>query len=286
MKLESRVRPIYLPEEDQHSVLRLGLQGISPDAWILIDDDLSTFVDHKRQMYARYPQKVSLHERGSFAARQEMHQLLLKTLCNQRVPHYELQNGRLSAREHSLSWPLSVESGACPLWEASQWVAEDICLMEARGDEYVLTAASVCSPTNWYLEEKMGKSLDAIHSPVPGYGDGLDVRVRRLFDKMSATKILERFNWSVQRGNELFWREDLAPADETAQTPYYWRVERQTLRRLPKTGAIAFTIRLFLHSFDSLSDYPQFSRNLNKIVAAMPQAMRDYKEVPSIKNGP
>jgi hypothetical protein len=154
-------------------------------------------------------------------------------------------------------------------------------LLQALNNEYVLTAASVCSPSNWRLSEKIGKALGAIHDPVPGYGDTLHARTNRLLHKLSKDKVITRYNWSVQAGNELCWRPELYPAQEPAEP--YWRVERQTLRRLPETGAIAFGIRIFLESFTKLeSRQPGFTATLREIIEGLPEEQRRYKGLDSL----
>ena len=151
--------------------------------------------------------------------------------------------------------------------------------MELRGDDYYLTAASVCAPSNWALEEKIDRSLDDIHQSVPGYGQQLSRRVNRLFANLKPERPLLRFNWSVQDTAELFWRTDLQEQSPQQQRleERYWRVERQTLSRLPETGAIVFTIRIFLHSFSAMGHSTGFPANLQRVVDRLPHDQKEYK---------
>jgi len=75
--------------------------------------------------------------------------------------------------------------------------------------------------------------------------------------------VLERRNWTVLNSADLHAPSsapirarigEIDPAD--AGTALSLRVERQTLRRLPQTGAALFTIRVWLAPLGSLRDDP------------------------------
>jgi hypothetical protein len=57
-------------------------------------------------------------------------------------------------------------------------------------------------------------------------------------------------------------------------------MERQTLRRLPRTGDILFTIRVHVRPLYTLATQPQRAADLAAALRAFPQAMRQYKSLP------
>ena len=57
------------------------------------------------------------------------------------------------------------------------------------------------------------------------------------------------------------------------------RVERQTLRRLPQSGDILFTIRTFIDPLSSLEARPDLAAGLRGAVADMPEGMQRYKSL-------
>ena len=69
-----------------------------------------------------------------------------------------------------------------PLWTLAHLVQEDVCILQKRGDEHVLTAAALCFPANWRLADKIEQPLTAIHTPVAEYDADIARRVQRLFD--------------------------------------------------------------------------------------------------------
>lgn len=273
MKLVSSNSPIYSPEKNQTTVLRLGLQSLAKEDWIYRDDDLAAFHQHKTGLRQSHSESCFQALTESRAAQEEFHDFLLAQLLGKPAAAYSLNNNTLHNARHELSWKLG-EKG---LWQACLWVAEDICLLEKLCGETILTAASVCSPSNWKLEEKIGRSIDAIHTPVPAYANVLGERIRRLMDGLKPSKPMLRFNWSIQPGNELCWRPD---NDEKADSiEKYWRVERQTLLRLPLTGAIVFGIRIFLHSLEAMNKQDGFQDSLLRVLEQLPGKEKLYKDL-------
>jgi len=128
-------------------------------------------------------------------------------------------------------------------------VQEDLCVLEkpAGADEHVLTAAILCFPAGWTLAEKIGRPLLDVHRPVAEYGGPLARRVQRLLDGLrpveAGGRILMRMNAHAQADPALFQpRREGAPPPDAREGKPYLRIERQTLRKLPRTGAVVFTI--------------------------------------------
>ncbi|MDR2983200.1 MAG: DUF3445 domain-containing protein, partial [Nocardiopsaceae bacterium] len=82
---------------------------------------------------------------------------------------------RLVNRASGETWDIAA-SALHPLDLAGRLVAEDLCLMQASDhNDYRLVGASLCAPNRWRLDDKLGQPLDAIHAPVPGYGQALKI---------------------------------------------------------------------------------------------------------------
>jgi hypothetical protein len=135
---------------------------------------------------------------------------------------------------------------------AASAVSDDFCiLMKDAEGLWRLEAASVCAPTFWRLEDTIGQPLGGLHAPVPGANPGMVSRVQRMFDAIQPGTVLERFNWNVQPGTERFTPSQSpfkAKADgmatQGALDALWLRVERQTISKLPISGAMVFTIRV------------------------------------------
>ncbi len=143
-----------------------------------------------------------------------------------------------------------------PLLTLGRLVQEDICLMEAGPDGHVLTGAILCFPASWTLSEKIGRPLSTIHRPVPEYA-GVAPRVQRLFDAIRPGHILGRANAVRHHDPSLFHpRSETDPPDIRHGAPGgpFVRSERQTLRRLPDSGAVVFAIHTYVVPIERLTN--------------------------------
>jgi hypothetical protein len=69
---------------------------------------------------------------------------------------------------------------------------------------------------------------------------------------------------------------------ENAGERLWLRVERQTLSRLPETGAVVFTIRTHITALASAIAAPVSAAELASLIRAMPEEMRRYKVIAPI----
>jgi hypothetical protein len=167
---------------------------------------------------------------------------------------------------------------------AGRLVQEDVCVMvrDAAGS-WVLGAASVCFPSRWVLAEKIGRSITDIHAPVPDY-DRIAAPTEIFFDRLTVDRPVWRTNWTVVEDPSLHLGPGYGPvpAVESAfgtaieATGAYLRVERQTLRRLPRTGAVVFTIRTYVDPVEALS--PRARADLGATLEHAGSALIDYRE--------
>lgn len=97
---------------------------------------------------------------------------------------------------------------------------------------------------------------------------------------MNSRDLICRHNYFMQTTDALFQQEpffDKVPATPPHIEDIRIRHERQTLRRLPKTGAILFTVRTYLLPVVELSDEPESIRELLGAVREMHPEMARYK---------
>ncbi len=135
-----------------------------------------------------------------------------------------------------------------PLGTLGRLVQQDFCILQKTGDEHVMTGAVLCFPASWTLSEKYLHPLTDIHVPVSSYDANIARRVQRLFDGIQPSRPLWRFN--------ALWYADAAlhqPRSVGARRPRadpetapYLRSERQSLLRLPESGAVVFGIHTFV----------------------------------------
>ncbi|MXQ08395.1 DUF3445 domain-containing protein [Alphaproteobacteria bacterium GH1-50] len=137
---------------------------------------------------------------------------------------------------------------ARPLLTIGRLVQEDVCILQRIvGDEHVLTGAILCFPASWTLSEKIGRPMTRIHRPVREYGDTVAPRVQRMFDRMRPETPLWRANALLYDHPRLHSPKAEASGERhLSDEGRFLRSERQTLRKLPRTGAIVFAIHTVL----------------------------------------
>ena len=130
-----------------------------------------------------------------------------------------------------------------PLYCVGQILQQDVCILEKRDEEHVMTGAVLCFPASWTLAQKIGKPLVGIHAPVNEYTDQIATRVQRLFDGVQEGQPLWRANALRYDDAALFQpRTEGDPRPVGTPEAPYLRSERQTILRLPQPEAVAFVI--------------------------------------------
>lgn len=168
------------------------------------------------------------------------------------------------------------------LIEASRRVSDDLVVMTPdTGDRWRCTALTLTAPTFFALDDVIGRDVAALHGPVPDAAR-LSLRISRVFSGLQVGQVLERFNWTLQFGPDRHTPSaaPLKAAAATADPQTGWaglhlRVERQTICKLERTGAILFTIRVCLDPVTALQ--PQDRPALAKAWRSLGEAGRAYK---------
>lgn len=182
--------------------------------------------------------------------------------------------------------------GLPPLLRAARRVPDDLVLMERRDGDWAVSALSLCAGSFFTADEALGRSLEALHGPVPGFRESLLLRVRRIFDNLPAGAVLERRNWTVTALADLHAPEAAAARALAARRRrdgagrgFFLRCERQTLRRLPDTGGVLFTIRVHLSPLQALTAHPRALSAFARAWAEAPADFRRYKGLSAVAQG-
>ena len=214
-----------------------GMRPVGPDDWLMVDEAYAAQMALRDRLLAERREAVlALLPEARDAAR-ELFDLACETLARRDDFTVGAEDVR---RPDGAS--VTLDAGD-PLFTLGRLVQEDLCILQQEGGEHVLTGAVLAFPSGWTLAEKIGRPLTRIHRPVADYGEDVARRVQRLCDGLRAGRPLMRAN--------LLWHRDPAlhaprregepkPAGTGGRT--YLRSERQCLLRLPRTGAVVFSI--------------------------------------------
>jgi len=270
----------YLPFAPGDQRPRLGLMALDPARWLEAGTDLAEVLAAKAAVRAAHPDASFAALAGSEAAGAEALRLLADNAATHHPDAYALDGDRLNVRATGAAVDLAPDSEH-GLALAGRVLAEDLCLMQTEGNApHRLTAGSVCFPSRWRLADKLGRPLAAIHTPVPFYAERLEAAVDRFFRHLKPGNGVWRLNWTLHDTPALY--EPAAPppraltAAEVGQG-LYLRVERQTLRRLPETDAVLFTIRTYMTALKDAIETPETAADLAAAVATLPPATLAYK---------
>jgi hypothetical protein len=267
----------------------LGLAPMREEEWLDIDDRYRIEMAEKARRLREEYDAVFLALPGSEAGQSEVLELLLRHLTA-----YYPDRFRVSDRVENLingeTWRVEDFADA-PLDLAGRLVQEDLCLMSPGADgAYRLSAGSLCFPFRWELRDKIGLPMTAVHGPVPGYEEKLAGPADRFMAALKAHRPSWRCNWNVVDAPDLYLRVDTDPQEraagitaENAGARLWIRCERQTLRKLPGSGDVLFTIRTYIRPLSVLEGMPEVAKGLARALEQVPHAMRVYKSQVAIR---
>jgi hypothetical protein len=265
--------------------LAMGLTPLSGEGWLAPDAELrETLVQKGRLLTTRHGDVFRSLPEAEPAA------IELLALLATHLPHhfpavYRRDGERLLNGATGEKWDLEA-APLHPLDLAGRLVAEDLCLMQESERGYRLTGATLCFPNRWRLADKLGQPLQAIHEPVPGYAPALDRPVGHFFSALKPDHVVGRVNWGIADDPALFQPigrdADGAIDAEDAGQALWLRVERQTLRRLPQSGAVLFTIRTEVTRLDHVIRSRDDAADLAGAIRDMSPATRTYKHLTDV----
>ena len=272
-----------LPPVGKLPALSMGLQGCAPQDWLNGPDAFGDQTMRTRQL-AEKNSLLSEHRSDVFAC-----------LHEGKAAAAEASQTIAAHLHHYHDMTIGTEQASC-LSRVSALIPEDVLVLTAPAGtgpepDWILTAASLCFPSHWRLSEKMGQSLAAIHTPVPGFAETLARPVSRFFTTMQPGRLSQRLNWSVQTDNRLFAPDRPRQMQTKAQTAEGWggiihvRIERQCFYKLPVSGAVIFTIRTSLAPLSRFRQQPEFIQAVLRQADKLSPAFRTYKNIAEAKEG-
>ena len=227
-----------------------GLNPVAPGEWLLVDEVYAAQMALRERLLAdRRDVVVRVSPGAQAAARELLGQVVAAVAAH---PGYRVDGDTVICPDGRR---VTLDSAA-PLETAARLVQEDLVLMQkpTGSDEHVLTGAVLCFPASWSLAEKYLQPLTGLHAHIEAYDAGLARRVQRLFDGIRPGQPIWRANALVYADPALFQPRSAAMRRVRPTGGARWlRVERQTLARLPETGAVAFTIHTYVVPFERLS---------------------------------
>lgn len=271
---------VHTPYDGSRQPFAVGLAPLDPSDWIEVDGNLKAHLAEKQQLFALDEKAVFRAEDDTVEAQAEVLALLLDHLPHRFTEHYSVDDQTIHIIATGDRYRID-EWADAPLKLAARLVQEDLVLMRESDQGYRLAAAALCFPSSWSLAEKFGKAMPAIHDDVPGFNDGRMGRiVAKLFDNLRVDAPVWRLNWSLYGDSALHQPRPGSLEAYAINASLFIRVERQTLRRLPQSRDILFTIKVHhdpVAAFDKHPDGPHLAMGLREQLLALDGDQLAYK---------
>lgn len=254
----------YFPFTGEPYKPSMGVKPLNLEHWIEVDDQYPLYIQKKIELFNTRSSDVLGVLPEAAPGIFELHAILKSHLSQvfpdkfKRLPSGELQltethPATLGLNPSQLKPHTEAEQA---LLELSLWTQEDWALMHPR-PPVQLSAGSICFPSRWSLQDKLGKVSDQIHTPVPKF-ETIAKPTQSFLERIQPEKPMWRLNWSIHDNADLFAfpgehspKLDLHADQILNQT--FLRVERQTLRKLPQSEFIAFSIRTYIHPMSQVA---------------------------------
>jgi len=168
-----------------------------------------------------------------------------------------------------------------------RWKPDFLLLSRDSRDGFRFVGGSVCFPSGWAPEEKLGLGLESIHDPVPGLNGQLGSRINTFLDRLRPGTSFERFNWGVAAVPDRNHHPHRGLPRLTRGYPLskaWLRLEHQSFHALPRTGGIVFLIDLSVHPADRILADRATALSFANQIRTMPEEVAVYKGLDAVRD--
>ncbi|KAL2868533.1 heme-dependent oxidative N-demethylase family protein [Aspergillus lucknowensis] len=262
----------------------MSLTKLEPDWWLELENTYKERVAQRKKLFTEHGEAVLGYLPGSELACKELMEMVLQFLCA-RYPQYFSLVGQRILKNKILGMEQDIRAKH-PLEIIMDNVPEDfgIMLRDNKTGNYFLRAGVICSAMGWNVASKIGLQLHQIHDPIPDYKEKMQFSMDRFFTKMPVDKPIQRGSWGLEIGQPLYMPAgDPHEKLRTFQDPNlkledcYLRVDWQTLRRLPLSGAVVFNFKALFTPVTEFRDEPCIPALVTKIMKEGKENLIKYK---------
>lgn len=278
--------------------ITMGLRSMNWDEWIELDNHYMRYHEDKRRRIAERGSKCCLTNPDPrvWAGAVELLEELSGYL-SERYPSMfqatEVGIDNLVTHESFNITDLTMNGQKeDPMQLCARLVQDDLAIMFEKEDgQYYLLAGAILLAGFWRLEDKYGMGMSEIHTSgdVPGFKAKLEKGMMNFFRRVKPEGPVLRNNYFMQVDDALSWSHSIGSEDardgigwysaekNRAIQHHYFRSERQSLRRLPKSGGVVFTIRTYFHPVTEIAEEPYVPGRLASAVRSWGDDVAKYK---------
>ncbi|KAK9247001.1 hypothetical protein V1506DRAFT_533241 [Lipomyces tetrasporus] len=283
----------YRPFKHNYHVT-MGIRNMNWQEWIELDNEFLKYHKRKCERLAERREKLVMTAPEAYDAAMELLEEFREWLPARYPTLFKRTDVGIDNLVTGESFNIAerpLKDNVDPMEIAAKLVQDDLAIMMPGEDgQYYLKSACILLAGFWRLADKFGMPLSEIHTSgdVPQFKEKLQVSMERFFVRMRVDKPVVRNNYFLQTDDDLGWSRAIGPEDnddigwdaaEHAQdiTKMHFRSERQSLRRLPKSGGVVFTIRTYFVPITELAKEPYVPGRLADGIRAWSDDVALYK---------
>ncbi|KAI4094467.1 MAG: hypothetical protein LQ348_006712 [Seirophora lacunosa] len=257
--------------------ITMGLRTMQWDEWIELDNHYLRFHGDKKRRIEERGDKCCRTAPEAYDGAVE----LLEELCSYLPQRYPSLFRSTPTGVYNLLTAETFDITTRPLPEdpmamAGRLIQDDLAIMFEKADgQYYLLAGAILLAGFWRLSDKFGMPLSEIHTSgdVPGFKTKLEKGMVNFFRRVQPGQPVLRNNYFIQVDDNLAWSHSIGSEDPVdhggegkaaegwssaeknkAIEHHYFRSERQSLRRLPRSGGVVFTIRTYFEPITKVAE--------------------------------
>ncbi|KAK6456224.1 uncharacterized protein RJT20DRAFT_42446 [Scheffersomyces xylosifermentans] len=272
--------------------ITMGIRNMEWDSWIELDNEWLKYHETKLKRFAEKGEDLYKTAPRAMGAAYELLDELKRYLPARYPTLFKATDDGMDNLETGESFDFRPGHGEDPMKIAAQFTQDDLVIMMENDDgNYSLEAGAIALAGFWRLKDKFGMKLNEIHTSgdVPKYETNLKSGMTKFFRRLTPDKPVVRNNYFIQTDDNLGWSDSIGKEDVpeiggwyTAETAtdvskLYFRSERQSLRRLPISGGVVFTVRTYFIPMTVLCDEPHVPRRLLNGIKSWSEDVEEYR---------
>lgn len=296
-QLATMSAPLHTPYRNAAADFQIGLRPTAAQAWLDVTSGYADYLPLKR---ARLRHDEARYYRAlprSLPAQEELLNAAVAHLCADHAKAFARVGAELNCKIDGITHALD-QVDVEPLRLLSDVIEEDLIILEAVDGQMIITAASNPYTSSGRIIASVGGAMTFAHAPVPQLNDQMGARVERILSNLKAGVLAERFNWLLTAIGTLLFPPDshAANAEASARTAQilmdddtlcgellYIRTERQTLLKLPDSGAVAFAIHTYSDPLSAIAKDRESLAGMRDALASYSAARLGYSAMTDIR---
>jgi hypothetical protein len=264
---------IYPPPSDGKPFrLNMGLRSLEDALWLEGGSDVEQQIIERCELALTAREVVYQELPGYHSAINELIERICKNLAKFHGERYLVDADSVTYLPSQIEIDLAAPD---ILLQMAKIICEDLVVLAREDGEWKIVAGAVLFPSRWKLSEKIGKGMDAVHTPVPGFAEALAPYMTATFDKITADRPVWRKNWSLHSTADLHQPTSIHAAAEPKD--YWWRTERQTLTRADSGDFLYFTIRNRAEPLAWIKEDPLSAQLFSETLESLAPETIEYK---------